>query len=80
MSDKEILDAALKLQPVARAELAQRLWSSIDSEAMRLGPADVDSDFARELERRITEVEAGAVEAVSLSDIKTRIAKQRRAR
>jgi putative addiction module component (TIGR02574 family) len=71
---KKLLEDALKLEPQSRAELAQRLWSSIDDEEeASLGEVDVDPAFARELERRIAEVESGAVRPVPWSEVKARL-------
>ena len=55
-TDLEKLAAeALKLAPGERAALAQRLLASLDEDA------DIDEAWAREVERRVAEVEAGAV-------------------
>ena len=71
---KKILDDALSLEPRSRAELAQRLWSSIDSDdEAALGEVDVDPVFARELERRMAEVDSGAVQTVPWSEVKARL-------
>jgi putative addiction module component (TIGR02574 family) len=53
---KEILDAALALEPGERARLAHELIASLDSEA-----ADEDSGEAweQEIARRVRELEAG---------------------
>ena len=51
---------ALKLPPEERARLAERLISSLDQEA----DADVEELWLREAERRLEELESGAVSAV----------------
>ena len=63
---KQVLEDALKLDPEMRVEIAEELLASVDG-------ADVDPAFARDLERRIREVESGAVKTVQWSDVKTRL-------
>lgn len=71
---KKILEDALSLEPRSRAELAQQLWSSLDSDdEANLAEVDVDPAFARDLERRMAEVESGAVQTVPWSDVKARL-------
>ena len=74
MSAKEILEAALALAPAERARLAKEIIASLDGAAV-----EVEPDLARELERRIREVDSGAVEAIPWSEVKARIASRRRA-
>ena len=52
---------ALKLPPEKRARLAERLISSLDHEA----DADAEKLWIREAERRLDELESGAVEAIA---------------
>jgi putative addiction module component (TIGR02574 family) len=52
---------ALKLPPEERARLAERLISSLDHEA----DADSEELWIREAERRLAELESGAVSAIS---------------
>ena len=63
---KQVLEDALELDPEMRVEIAEELLASVDG-------ADVDPAFARDLERRIREVESGAVKTVQWSDVKTRL-------
>jgi putative addiction module component (TIGR02574 family) len=51
---------ALKLPPEERARLAERLISSLDHEAN----VDAEELWLREAERRLEELESGAVSAV----------------
>jgi len=52
---------ALKLPPEERARLAERLISSLDSEA----DADSEALWIQEAERRLEELKSGAVDAIS---------------
>jgi putative addiction module component (TIGR02574 family) len=52
---------ALQLPPEERARLAERLISSLDREA----DADAEELWLREAERRLEELESGAVSAVT---------------
>jgi hypothetical protein len=63
---KQIIDQALKLDEKERAEVAHEMLAS-------LGSAEVSSDFARELERRIRDVDSGAVKPVSWSEVQAEL-------
>jgi putative addiction module component (TIGR02574 family) len=71
MQPKEILEAALALEPTDRARLAREIIASLDE------PLDVEPELADEIERRIREVESGAVKAVPWAEIKARVASRR---
>lgn len=59
----EILETeALKLTPGERAALAQRLLASLDEDA------EIEDAWAAEIERRIAEVESGAVQVIPISE------------
>jgi len=59
----EILEAeALKLAPGERAALAQRLLTSLD------GDAEIEEAWAAEIERRIADVESGAVQVIPIAE------------
>jgi putative addiction module component (TIGR02574 family) len=59
----EILESeALKLTPSERAALAQRLLASLDEDP------EIEEAWAAEIERRIAEVESGAVQVVPIAD------------
>lgn len=60
---KEILEAALRLAQVERAELAHELLAT-------LGTAEVAPEFALELTRRIREVETGTVKPIPWSEVR----------
>lgn len=53
---------ALKLPPGERAALAQRLLASLDVDA------DIEEAWAAEVERRIADVESGAVQVIPMAE------------
>ncbi len=64
----EILEAeALKLTPAERAALAQRLLASLDEDA------EIEEAWAVEVERRIAEVESGAVQVIPIAEALARV-------
>ncbi len=64
----EILEAeALKLTPGERAALAQRLLASLDQDA------EIEEAWAVEVERRIAEVESGAVQVIPIAEALARV-------
>ena len=68
---KEILAAALALEPAERATLARELLESLEE------PVTVDVELAADLRRRIAEIESGKVQAISWAEVKARIARRR---
>ena len=59
----EILESeALKLTPGERAALAQRLLASLDEDA------EIENAWATEVERRIADVESGAVQVIPIAE------------
>ena len=59
----EILESeALKLTPSERAALAQRLLASLEEDS------EIEEAWAAEIERRIAEVESGAVQVVPIAE------------
>ena len=54
---KSIEAAALRLAPDQRAELAERLWASVDGSEEVVDPA-----WEAEIKRRMQEVDSGAVQ------------------
>lgn len=64
----EILESeALKLTPGERAALAQRLLASLDEDA------EIEDAWATEIERRIAEVESGAVQVIPIAEALARV-------
>jgi putative addiction module component (TIGR02574 family) len=64
----EILESeALKLTPGERAALAQRLLASLDEDT------EIEDAWAAEIERRIAEVESGAVQVIPIAEALARV-------
>ena len=64
----EILESeALKLTIGERAALAQRLLASLDKDA------EIEDAWAAEIERRIAEVESGAVQVIPIAEALARV-------
>jgi putative addiction module component (TIGR02574 family) len=64
----EILESeALKLTLGERAALAQRLLASLDEDA------EIEDAWAAEIERRIAEVESGAVQVIPIAEALARV-------
>ena len=64
----EILELeALKLTLGERAALAQRLLASLDEDA------EIEDAWATEIERRIAEVESGAVQVIPIAEALARV-------
>ena len=64
----EILESeALKLTPDERAALAQRLLASLDEDA------EIEDAWAAEIERRIADVESGAVQVIPIAEALARV-------
>lgn len=62
---KEILEAALKLDPQLRAEVAQEMLESLEnSNYGELSPA-----WEQELDRRVKEIEEGHVELIPAEQV-----------
>ncbi len=68
-ASQSVLADALRLDPEARAELAEELLGSLD------GPADPDAEAAWdvEIDRRITAIEAGTIRLEPWAEVKHRI-------
>lgn len=74
LEPKQILEAALALEPTERAQLAKEILDSLDE------PVTVEPELAADIQRRIHEIESGAVKAIPWAEVKARIASRRRAR
>ena len=70
---KEILDAALELEPHEREQIADDLWGSLEEGYDR---ASIDKAWDDELARRAKELDEGRVELVECDDMKAKIAKR----
>lgn len=65
---ESLLNEALELESEARAELAERLLSSLEPE-----DADVAQAWRVEIRKRIADLDSGAVQPVSAQDARQRI-------
>jgi putative addiction module component (TIGR02574 family) len=67
-TELEKLEAeALKLTPGERAALAQRLLASLEEDV------EIEEAWAAEVERRIAEVESGAVQLIPIAEALARV-------
>lgn len=65
----EILKEALALPAEARAALADSLWESLDPEA----DPGVEEAWRREVRRRLSELDSGAVATIPWSEARSRL-------
>lgn len=68
---RAVLAEALKLEVDARAELAAELLASLDGP----GDAGADTAWAKEIERRVAEVELGTAQLEPWDEVKRRVAR-----
>jgi putative addiction module component (TIGR02574 family) len=61
----DILQTALSLAPVDRAEIAASLIASLDPQA----GAEIDAAWADEIKRRIDQIDRGEVQLVPADDV-----------
>jgi putative addiction module component (TIGR02574 family) len=73
---KQIIDAALKLDPAERVHVAEALWDSVDEEATE----DVERLWREELARRRRKIEAGEAQFFSVDEVKAEAQKILRVR
>jgi putative addiction module component (TIGR02574 family) len=66
---EKLLEQALALPLAERSEFAARLNESLGDEFVE-PPEDVEAAWARELARRVEEVESGAAELVAWSEVR----------
>jgi putative addiction module component (TIGR02574 family) len=66
---KDLLQEAMKLPPEARAALAGSLLASLDDKV----DADAEAAWAGEIERRIRELDQGAVKTVPWNEARRTI-------
>jgi len=71
-STHKIFTNALKLLPVERAELIEKLFHSFDLEKQR----EIDSIWAQELESRIEAYDTGKLKAIDISSVFEKINKR----
>lgn len=66
---KKILEDALRLPPEARAAVASSLIESLDTEV----DPDAEAAWAVEIERRLKEIDSGAVKLIPWAEARKRI-------
>ena len=69
MDAKKLLEDALKLPPEARAAVAGSLIQSLDAEV----DPDAEAAWAVEIERRLEEVDSGAVKLIPWAEARKQI-------
>jgi putative addiction module component (TIGR02574 family) len=70
---KEILDAALELEPHEREQIADDLWGSLEEGHDQ---ASIDKAWDDELARRAEAIDEGRAEIVEWDEVKAKIAKR----
>ena len=70
---KEIIEAALKLDPDDREQIADALWDSLDHGD---DEASVEKAWEEEIARRSKEIDEGRAEFVSWEEVKAEIARR----
>jgi putative addiction module component (TIGR02574 family) len=73
---KEIIEAALKLDPAERVHVAELLWDSVDEEPAE----DVERLWREELARRRKKIESGEARFFSVDEVKAEAQKILRGR
>jgi putative addiction module component (TIGR02574 family) len=73
---REILEAALALEPGQRLQRIEELTASLPSD---FSNRDIEQSWLEEIDRRSGEIDAGTAELLAWSDVRERIS-QRRAR
>src|SRR5690348_9925214 len=63
---EDLLEEALKLPTGERARLVSRLIESLDDDEEAEDPVEVEKAWAKEIERRIREIDAGTAKTVPL--------------
>jgi putative addiction module component (TIGR02574 family) len=66
---RDLLTEAMKLPPEARAALAGSLLESLDTQV----DADAEAAWSAEIERRLREVDQGAVQLIPWEEVRRRI-------
>lgn len=60
---REIVDQAMKLPPRERADLADALWTSVDT------PESVAAAWDEEIQRRIGQLDFGEIQSMPLEEV-----------
>jgi len=70
---KELIEAALKLEPEEREQIADALWDSLDHGD---DEASVEKEWDEEIARRGKQLDEGRAELVEWADVKGEIARR----
>jgi putative addiction module component (TIGR02574 family) len=73
---KQILDAALKLDPAERVHIAELIWESVDDQP----PENAEQLWREELARRRQKIESGQARFFSIDEVKAEAQKLLRGR
>jgi putative addiction module component (TIGR02574 family) len=65
-AQEQIAQQALELPPEARAELAEKLWASLNSAEQ----SEIDKAWAEEADRRLKAIEDGEMDVADGSEIR----------
>ena len=63
---KEIIEAALKLDPAERVHVAEAIWESVDAEPTE----DIERLWCEELARRRQKIESGQARFFSIDEVR----------
>jgi putative addiction module component (TIGR02574 family) len=67
MTAQQIEAEAMKLSPEERADLADKLWLSVNSQE------EVDAASEVEIERRMRQIDAGEVETIPVEEVMAKL-------
>jgi putative addiction module component (TIGR02574 family) len=74
MTRREILEAALKLEPTERERLVEELTASLHS---GFASEEIEKAWLDEIERRSREIDDGTAELVEWSEVREQLAERR---
>jgi putative addiction module component (TIGR02574 family) len=76
MTTKELLEAALDLEPRERERLVEQIMESLVSDK-EFASDEIERAWLGELQRRSAEIDAGTADLVNWTDVRSRIAARR---
>ena len=63
-TEEVVFEAAMALPPEVRAELAERLWESLDHDQTQQPSPEILEEWLTEIRRRVQEVREGRAELI----------------
>jgi putative addiction module component (TIGR02574 family) len=69
VTNEDLINAALALDPKSRAQLTHRLIESLEEPGERLAQAEWEAVWGDEAERRLTEIREGKVKGVPAEQV-----------